>query len=167
MVATLNRLVGTPIPRLIGVVHLAPLPGSPRFDGDLDAVIGDRYGELYYFENVGSATAAVFREATGNINPFKGVDVGFYSAPTFADLDGDGDLDLVVGNGPHQVFETPPGPGSLRYFENTGSAFTERTGAANPFEDIGIPRIKPSFADLDGDGDSDLVVGSADGRERG
>ena len=27
------------LPRLIGMVHLAPLPGSPDFTGDLDAVI--------------------------------------------------------------------------------------------------------------------------------
>jgi hypothetical protein len=29
------------LPRLIGMVHLAPLPGSPGFDGDLDSVIAD------------------------------------------------------------------------------------------------------------------------------
>ena len=27
------------LPRLIGMVHLAPLPGSPGYDGDLDATI--------------------------------------------------------------------------------------------------------------------------------
>ena len=27
------------IPRLVGMVHLGPLPGAPGFDGDLDAVI--------------------------------------------------------------------------------------------------------------------------------
>jgi uncharacterized protein len=29
----------TAIPRLVGMVHLGPLPGSPRFAGDLDAVL--------------------------------------------------------------------------------------------------------------------------------
>ena len=28
-----------PIPRLLGMVHSGPLPGSPRFDGDLDRVV--------------------------------------------------------------------------------------------------------------------------------
>lgn len=28
-----------PIPRLVGMVHLGPLPGSPRFDGDFDQVV--------------------------------------------------------------------------------------------------------------------------------
>ncbi len=28
-----------PLPRLMGVIHLPPLPGSPRFEGDLDAIL--------------------------------------------------------------------------------------------------------------------------------
>ena len=103
-------------------------------DGDLDAVVGENDGILHYFENTGSATAPAFTEQTGAANPFDGVDVGIASAPSFADLDGDGDLDAVVG----EFY------GTLRYFENTGSAtapvFTARTGAANPFNgvDVGV-----------------------------
>ena len=41
--------------------------------------------------------------------------MGNDSAPSFADLDGDGDLDLVSG----EVF------GTLRYFKNTGAGFTQ------------------------------------------
>ena len=104
-------------------------------DGDLDAVVGSNYGTLHYFENTGSAMAPAFTERTGAANPFNGVNVGFSSAPSFADLDGDGDLDAVVG----------ANDGTLHYFENTGTAiapaFTARTGAANPFNgvDVGAP----------------------------
>ena len=121
-------------------------------DGDLDAVVGEAYGSLNYFENTGTAIAPAFTARTGAANPFDGVDVGFFSAPSFADLDGDGDLDAVVG----EV------DGTLNYFENTGSAsapaFTARTGAANPFDGVDVgARSTPSFADLDGDGDLDAV----------
>jgi hypothetical protein len=62
-----------------------------------------------------------FNEQTGTANPFNGIDVGLSSAPTFADIDGDGDLDAVVG----------AGDGSLKYYKNTGTAtnpiYTEQT----------------------------------------
>ena len=139
------------------------LSSAPSFadldgDGDLDAVVGSNYGTLHYFENTGSAVAPAFTERTGAANPFDGVNVGFSSAPSFADLDGDGDLDAVVG-----VVD-----GTLHYFENTGTAlapaFTARTGAANPFNGVDVGYTgTPSFADLDGDGDLDAIVGASDG----
>ena len=124
-------------------------------DGDLDALVGELDGTLNYFENTGTRTAPVFVQRTGAANPFNGVDVGQYSNATFADLDGDGDRDVIVGD-----FE-----GRLNYFENTGSAsvpaFTQRTGTANPFNGIDVSRFSiPTLADLDGDGDLDATVGS-------
>ncbi len=127
-------------------------------DGDLDALIGETLGSLSYFENTGTAETPIFTQRSGAANPFNGVDVGYRSSPTFADLDGDGDLDAVVG----------ANDGVLNYFENTGTAvspvFTQLTGAANPFNGADVGGFsKPTFADLDSDGDLDAVVGELDG----
>ena len=80
------------------------------------------------------------------------LDAGEYSIPELADLDDDGDLDLIVGSRSD----------TLHYFENTGTAtdpaFTQRTGAGNPFNEINAPGdTGPALIDLDGDGDLDLV----------
>ena len=127
-------------------------------DGDLDLVVGEWDGTLHYYENTGSRSRPAFTEHAGAANPLDGIDVGGFSAPTFADLDGDGDPDLVIGE--DDV--------TLHYYENTSSrsrpAFTERTGAANPLDGIDVGGFSaPTFADLDGDGDLDLIVGEREG----
>jgi uncharacterized protein (DUF2141 family) len=127
-------------------------------DGDLDAVVGEQDGILNYYKNTGTATNPVYTEQTGTANPFDGINVGFYSKPTFADIDGDGDLDAVVGEK----------DGTLKYYKNTGTAtnpsYTEQTGTANPFNGINVGSFSaPTLADIDGDGDLDAVVGEGDG----
>ena len=65
--------------------------------------------------------SATFRPTKDN--PFDGIDEGNNSSPVFADIDNDGDLDLVIGNE----------DGTLDYYENTGGAnapaYVLRTGA--------------------------------------
>lgn len=126
--------------------HLADIDG----DDDLDVVVGNQNGDLYYFEN----TASGFVERTGSENPFDGFDVGDRSIPSFGDLDGDGDLDLVVGEN----------DGVLNYYENTLSGYVERIGSENPFDGLDFGhRSQPSIADVDHDGDLDIVVGESQG----
>ena len=136
---------------------------SPAFvdldgDGDKDLVSGDLQGQLHYFPNLGTATSPVFSVAGGVFNPFNGIDVGLVSRPAFADLDGDGDPDLVCG----------ALSGELSYFENSGDMrspkFADVPNATHPFTSIKAASTSaPAFGDEDRDGDLDLFLGAADG----
>ena len=124
-------------------------------DGDKDAFIGESGGTIKYYKNTGTAAAPVFTAQTGAANPFNGVDVGSYSTPTFVDIDNDGDKDAFVGE---ESF------GLIKYYKNTGTVtapvFTEQTGAANPFNGMGVGRQStPTFEDIDNDGDKDAFIG--------
>jgi len=57
---------------LIGVIHLRPLPGAPRWGGDLDAVIRFAVNDALAYERGGAH--AVFLENFGDL-PFTKVDV--------------------------------------------------------------------------------------------
>lgn len=139
----------------LAIPDLADLDG----DGDLDLVSGNYAGRLRFFENVGNQAAPVFREVAGLANPFRLVSTSGLSSPDLADIDGDGDRDLVLGEM----------NGGLRYFRNTGSAaspaFLEQTSGANPFFGLSVgSRSSPDLADLDNDGDLDAAVGETGGR---
>lgn len=127
-------------------------------DGDFDAFIGDVYGTAHYFRNTGSAGSPQFTSPPAAQNPLKDVNVGYSSAPTFADFDSDGDSDCMMGES----------YGTVLFYENTGSAmkasFTQRTGGENPLDGIGVGgRSIPVMIDIDDDGDVDSFVGSIEG----
>lgn len=141
-------------------IYSAPALIDLDTDGDLDLVIGTYYGTLDYYENSGDQRQAKFLRKT--TSPFSTIDLNGnttagYSVPTFGDIDGDSDQDLILGSA----------DGKIRFYRNTNLIFTEITGTGNPFGSIDIGDYSaPSLADIDADGDLDLFVGTADGRIR-
>jgi hypothetical protein len=65
-------------------------------DGDFDAFIGSQSGPVYHYENIGTPQSPLF-VPRGSASPLN-VEAVFQSAPTFADLDKDGDADALVGS---------------------------------------------------------------------
>ncbi len=140
---------------------LSRIPGptinaSPVFvdidnDGDLDVFSGSYYGDFHFFRNTGTPTSPAF--APRQANTFGLTSGSFtYSTLSFADLDNDGDKDMLVG----------ANDGNIRYYRNTGTAAVPSFAAplTNPFgwSDIGA-YSSPSFVDLDNDGDFDVMAG--------
>ncbi|MEM6785746.1 MAG: FG-GAP-like repeat-containing protein, partial [Bacteroidota bacterium] len=139
-------------------------------DDDLDLLVGIAGGfcsqpknlidNFFFYENVGMPSDPVYSERTSRLLP--NYDVGRSTRPALADLDGDGDLDALVG-----VERTPtldPIRSALRLLENVGSATAPRWRETDPDYlrlDLGVSASSyaPVLADLTGDGRPDLVVG--------
>lgn len=133
-------------------------------DGDQDLTIGNPTGTLSYYGNTGNASYPSWSSS----NLFAGIGVGAYAAPSFGDYDGDGDLDMVVGNGSFSQGGTP-GPTAVKYFENQGNATSPSFHASTKLDNLHVGGsytntvVVPCLADLDSDGDLDMVVGDYGG----
>ena len=155
--------------------------GDVDGDGDLDLLTNGDFGQVAYWRNDGSPQAATFTLAERPLLGTDGLPVGLedLNTPDLADVDGDGDLDLlggrtdagtivfyrhdgVTGGAPRYTFVTntygdlvifefdPQCPGTVRLAGAAGQK--NRTNGLHGQNAL-------TFVDIDADGDQDLFWG--------
>jgi len=122
---------------------VTPSFGDLDGDGDKDLITGGDSGDVYAYKNTGTALSPAWtREAGWDI-----ADIGERSAPTLGDLDGDGDLDLMMGE-----------KNEIYGYKNTGSTSAPTWTAEATWNIVTTNghQPKPTLVDMDGDGDLDI-----------
>jgi uncharacterized protein (DUF2141 family) len=142
------------------VVNLNAAPAVTDLDGDglLDLLVGNNAGNVTRFEQT-TANGNVFAGVTLlTSNGFSVINMGSKVTPTVTDLDGDGLLDLLVGNSTGSVTRYEQRAANGDVFTPMGSLTTDGSTALNAG-----PFAAPTVTDVDGDGLLDLLVGNFNG----
>ena len=129
--------------------HQAPAFGDLDSDGFPDLILGNWRDQLRYYRNVGGAAGVRFELVDSALVTLTR---GSNATPTLGDLDGDGLLDLLVGEA----------SGALNYYRNVGTPRTPRFElVSDAYAGIEAERRSvPALVDSDRDGDLDLLLGS-------
>jgi hypothetical protein len=138
-----------------GIPDLLVAPNSSENEGNLEL---QRSAWLY--RNTGTADRPSFEFVQDDFLQGQMIDLGEGAFPAFADIDGDGKIDMLVGN--NRANRNSRSVASLSFYKNTGTA-TEPAYTLVTDDYLGLSAqnllsLKPAFADVNRDGIPDLVL---------
>lgn len=145
-----------------------PTAGDLDNDGLVELIMGQGDGTMMWYEQTAAnqttlSAGTLLQTAAGAT-----IDVGLYAKPTVTDLDGDGLMELLVGEDTGNVllYEQVAATGANALKFNVNTLFTNPFGTATTNAPNGGSYARPSISDLDNNGLLDILVGSNDGTLR-
>ena len=117
---------------------------------------GNYNSQLALYKNVGDASNPEFEWVTDDFSDLGTLNFENNIIPTFGDIDGDGDQDMIVGDSNGNIHLL-----NNIYFNSTSNFYIN----AIEYFDIDVGSFaSPFLIDLDRDGDLDLIIGSRQGQ---
>ncbi|MBN2745113.1 MAG: T9SS type A sorting domain-containing protein [Bacteroidales bacterium] len=132
---------------------------------------------VWMYENSGSNDHPVFNFQTKNFLQNQMIEVGDNATPEVVDVDGDGLMDLVVSS--YGIVDSTyfdmanfilwtHKSSKMVWYKNIGTTtqpqFRYMDGDIFDLFSFELTAIKPTFGDLDNDGDKDMIIGNSDGK---
>jgi len=142
---------------------------------DPSYTISENRKSVWLYKNSGTTAAPIFNFQQNDFLQEEMIDVGSDAMPVLYDVDNDGLTDLLIGN--YGVYDSTWSQNGFLYsryiakltlLKNTGTqanpAFAVVDTNFASVAQLKLVYAAPALADLDGDGDADMLLGGKDGK---
>ena len=144
------KMTDTALVTITRGTNSTPSFGDIDGDGLVDLVIGEASGTINMYRNTGTKTKPKFELISDN---FQNIKVGHRSAPVLVDMDGDGRVDMLIGNG----------NGEMQLWRNVGAKGEFKFERDFSFALKSYPDAIPAVGDLFGNGQLNIFAGTLGG----